>query len=259
MIWKSHGNTFVRRDNTMKKSISRLFILVLVLTLTVLTACSEVDTSSSETASKKNSVDTGYKYKDVIPPEISSDDRVMSAFIDISLYNVENYAEIYLGKDFKINAVFDGITIKAPADFKFLTDNGFTVADNQAYNGKSLLYAGDKEYITFKSPSGNLLNALFYNDSAKSKAVEDCILVKYECQSNFENNEHLSVNGVSRSSALSEVITKLGYPSHFHKENDGQYSLDYFLDKKDLRNRITIYANTDEDTVTSVSFSDYTK
>ena len=244
----------------MKKSFGRIVVLVLALTLTLLTACSEVETSSSpKKASKSNSADAGYRYKDVVPPEISSDDRVMSTFVDISLYNVENYAEIYLGKNFKITAEFDGIKITAPSDYKTLTDNGFTVAENQNYNGDSPLYAGDKQFITFKSPNGNYLNAEFYNDSAKSKAINECVLVKYECKNDDINGACLTVNGISHSSSLSEVITKLGYPSHFHKEDNGLYSLDYFLDKKDLRNRITVYANTEEDTITSISFCDYTK
>ena len=244
------------------KTLSKfLSVLIAIMMISGLAACKNAETSSTNSSSD-NGNSSLYKYKNVVPPEISSDDRVMSVFFDISYYNVENYAEIYLGKKFKIVAEFDGIEISAPSDFKTLTDKGFTVAEG-TFEGDSIIYAGDKQVITFKSPGGHLLSAEFYNGSAKSKKISECSLVKYSSQSDPDDadsiNEYLSVNGISALSSLSEVITKLGYPSHFHKENNDLYSLDYFLDKNDLRNRITIFANPEEDVITSVSFCDYTK
>lgn len=246
----------------MKRVMRISLTALLMLSLTLLGACSSVDTSSS--TNETNTVsDTSYKYKDVVPPEISSDDRVMSVFFDITYYNVENYAEIYLGKDFKLSGEFDGIALEAPSNFETMTKKGFTVAEGNTLNGDSVIYAGDKKFITFKSPNGRLLSAEFFNDSAKSKKISDCLLVKFDNNDKLDKDKeiypYLSVNGISGTSSLSEVITKLGYPSHFHREGKDFYSLDFFLDKKDLRNRITVYVNPAEDIVTAVSFSNYTK
>ena len=84
-----------------KKAISLLLSLVLMFTFA---ACSEMDpdygqsekSNSAESAEEKSNYDENAK--------IMSSDRVMSNFFDISLFDEENYADIYLGKKFKIDA-----------------------------------------------------------------------------------------------------------------------------------------------------------
>lgn len=249
----------------MKKIFKTTFALLLTVGLIFLSACNPVEDSMG-TPPEEEMETPQYKYKDIVPPSIPSDDRVMSVFFDITYYNVENYAEIYLGKDYKITGKFDGIKLEAPSDYNTLIKNGFVLADNADNNGvdgDSIVYAGYKNTLTFKSPNGYNLDAVFYNDQAQSKKLSECTLVKYECKNDSNNPETikslLSVNEISFASSLSEVITKLGYPSHFHKEDDNLYSLDYFLDKDDLRDRITVFAYPAEDSVTSISFCKYTK
>lgn len=246
----------------MKKFFRTTFLLFLSIGLVFLSACNPVEDSMG-TPTEEEIETPKYKYKDVVPLSIPSDDRVMSVFFDITYYNVENYAEIYLGKDYKITGEFDGIKLTAPSDYSTLIKGGFVLDDKNDFSDKSIVYAGDKHTLTFKSPNGYTLDAVFYNDQAQSKKLSECILVKYECKNDSTDpntiKSLLSVNGISFSSSLSEVITKLGYPSHFHKENDNLYSLDYFLDKDDLRNRITVFAYPAEDSVTSISFCKYTK
>ena len=60
------------------------------------------DDDYGKSSVKKEDVasDTSSVYEDIKIPEIKSDDSVMPTYIDISLYDEENYADIYLGKDF---------------------------------------------------------------------------------------------------------------------------------------------------------------
>ena len=247
----------------MKKALKSLIVAILTLGILFLTSCSDVEKATKPATEKKTTESVEYKYKDIVPPEISSDDRVMTTFLDITYYNVENYAEIYLGNDYNVSAEFDGIKLSAPSDYETIIKSGFTLDENSEYSGDSVIYAGDKCFAYFKSPNGNTLVCEFYNDSAKSKQVKECLLIKYKCFNNMSDAEQIFpyfyINGFSGSSSLSEVITKLGYPSHFHKESDNLYSLDYFFDKKDLRSRITVYAIPTEDTVTSVAYCNYKK
>ena len=245
----------------MKKVLRTLVIALLSLGIAFLTSCTTPEKATKPVTKKKTEESVQYKYKDIVPPEISSDDRVMTAFLDITYYNVENYAEIYLGNDYNVSAEFDGTELTAPSKYDDLLESGFVLDENSEYKSDSVIYAGDKCFVTFKGPKENILTCEFYNDSAKSKEVKDCILVKY---GNFINLSdagkiypNFYINGFTGSSSLSEVITKLGYPSHFHKLNDNLYLLDYFFDKNDLRSRITIHAIPTEDTVTSVAYCRY--
>ena len=68
--------------------------------------CDPVDknyaVSSDKTATVKDTAPKPVS-DDVKRPDIMSDDMVMPRFVDISVFDEENYADIYLGKKFKFN------------------------------------------------------------------------------------------------------------------------------------------------------------
>ena len=87
---------------TFKSALTVLTCLILAL---FFTACSNVDPNygvsdnavSEVTEEEKSNYDENTK--------IMSSDRVMSTYFDISLFDEENYSEIYLGNNFEIDAV----------------------------------------------------------------------------------------------------------------------------------------------------------
>ena len=93
----------------MKKSAKILIVYVIVLLSAVLCACSPIDEDYGVTSNQENGGEAMAAPK-TENTTIMSSDRVMSKFFDISLFDEENYSDIYLGKRFKINAEFIDIT-----------------------------------------------------------------------------------------------------------------------------------------------------
>lgn len=222
-----------------------------------LSACSKVETDISSDANLLDKEVAAEKYKNIDAPEIPSDDIVMTQFLDISFYNVENYSEIYLGKEFKVKANFDNSKITLPSTYAYIKKNGFSFVEQSDLSENSMLYAGNKHTVSLVNEHGFILNAVFYNASNESKQVKDCDIVKFSLPDVADQFGTLSINGIQKGSSLSEAITFLGYPSHFHDEGNGLYLLDYFFSKNDLRNRISLYVNPAEDTVNSITFTKY--
>ena len=248
----------------MKNQIKRFsaFLLVTVMIVT-LCACSKVDKdygSESETSSKTNTSRSD-KYKDIEIPQISSDDTVMSKYLDISLYDVENYADIYLGKDFKYTIQYCGEEFKLPSNYKSMTENGWKLVNN-TITAESIILAGNKNTYEFSNDQGKLLLCTFHNSGTSSVTLAECKIVKLEIKENVyetgnDNYCEFNVCGITNGSSINQIIENLGEPSHFYGVSEDLYYLDYFLNKKDKRDRITIYVNPADDCLISIAVSKY--
>lgn len=241
-----------------KKAISLLLSLVLMFTFA---ACSEMDpdygqsekSNSAESAEEKSNYDENAK--------IMSSDRVMSNFFDISLFDEENYADIYLGKKFKIDATFVGDSFPVPAKLADLEEIGWTLSDGNEYDAKSLVFAYETIETVFGNEKGIKIKAYFYNSSRSSRELSECNIVKFRFENDFyvdsKNYSPFNINGITNTMAVTDVIDILGTPSHFYAVSEDSYYLDYFITKKDRRNGITVYVNPVDDIITAIEFSYY--
>ncbi len=241
----------------MKVSYKKISVFLVAVIMLILVGCSPVDTSSGEENESKSD-----KYEDVSVPEITSEDSVMPTFFDISHYNVENYAEIYLGKDFNLKATYAGSEIEVPTTYKKMVAKGFSIPETNEYSEKSIVLAGKNLKADFVNEYGNKITAVFHNSSNSSVELKKCKIVKFIIAGNSLLSEdskygQFFVNGVTNGSAITDVIEYLGAPSHFYCEGNGQYYLDYFVSKEDMRSGITVYIDTNEDNVTAIEFSNY--
>lgn len=242
--------------------ILKLFLIFAVL-LSV-AACSPVDKNygvSSTVVSSEKISESAKSADTVSEAPIMSSDRVMSKYFDISVFDEENYANIYLGKKFEINAVFAGDTLSVPTKLSELEDIGWFLADGNTYDKGSLVFAYETIDITLKNEAGVKLSAQMYNSSRSSVKLSECYVVKFFLENGFYKNPDgynaFNINGITNSMAITDVIEALGTPSHFYRVSDNCYYLDYFITKKDRRNGITVYINPVDDLILSVEFSHY--
>lgn len=193
--------------------------------------------------------------------EIFSSDRVMSQYFDISVFDEENYANIYLGKKFKINAKFLDEKLTVPTKLSELIAAGWDFAEGNTYNYNSLVFAYETIDVYLSNENGVPLHVQLYNSSRSSVTLSKCNIVKYIITNNYyqdyENYNSFNINGITNTMAITDVIHTLGTPSHFYKVSDTCYYLDYFITKKDRRNGITVYINPVDDSILSVEFSSY--
>ncbi len=211
----------------------------------------ELIQNAEDATSNRNNADT----------TIMSLDRVMSNYIDISLFDEENYADIYLGKKFEINANYLGQTLEVPTKLEDLEKSGWVLADGNAYNANSLVFSYESVDITLTNSNGNRLSAQMFNSSRSSKTLSKCYVVKYSIENNFYSNpkdyNSFNINGITNSMAITDIIEILGTPSHFYAVANNCYYLDYFIAKKDRRNGITIFVNPIDDVITKIEISYY--
>ncbi len=254
----------------MKRRTKTLLGLILVICMVMsLSSCSKVDknygvsmpeTTSSETSSVSNTQSKEYSY-----PAIMSDDEVMPKFFDISLYDEENYADVYLGKNFQIDAVYDGVQINLPITYKEIEKLGFELVGNDKYNEKSSILAGKTVEVELQNENGNKLTAYFHNTEDSSVKLKKCNIVKLKIEENVflsdEDSEtgKFNINGLNERMVMTDVIDVLGVPSHFYREGDNKYYLDYFISKEDRRNGITVWVDVEDDVITAIEFSMYSK
>ncbi len=239
-----------------KKAISALLCLLLVASLA---ACNDVDPNygkaSKSSSTKEDQTETQ------ISDKIMSLDTVMPNFFDISLFDEENYSEIYLGKKFKIDATFVGDTLPVPVKLNELQELGWSFAEGNEYNENSLVFAYETINVVFAKENGVQIKAQFYNSSRSSVKLTDCNIVKFRIENDFyiNNNDYspFNVNGITNTMAITDVIDVLGTPSHFYAVSENNYYLDYFITKRDRRNGITVYVNPVDDNVTAIEFSYY--
>jgi len=243
----------------MKKTFTRLVSVFCIFCFVSLCACSPVDrTNSSETESTTTKID----YSNVKIPEISSDDSVMPTYLDISLYNAQNFAEIYLSKKFKLKTTYCGVEIDLPCTYKDMLDKNFTLVGNEEYAENSIILAGKTLKVRFQNENGKQIIAVFDNSSNSSVELKKCRIVKIIVPQNELYSENSAfgefwVNGITNHSAITDIIEYLGAPSHFYAVNDSQYYLDYYISANDLRPILRVFIDSREDVVTAIEFAKY--
>ena len=99
----------------MKKILSLILCCAFVLSFC---ACEKMDPNYGKSSQKVETKQDEAQPQTVSLPEIKSDDEVMPTYFDISLYDEENYADIYLGKDFEYKITYGGSNITVPASYK---------------------------------------------------------------------------------------------------------------------------------------------
>ena len=240
---------------TFKKFLTVLAFLFLTFSVT---ACSEIDHGYSVSKEEETAEDNA-NYD--VNTKIMSSDRVMSNYFDISLFDEENYSEVYLGKKFKIDAVLSGVSLPVPARLEELAELGWILAEGNEYNESSLVFSYETIDVVFENQNGLKVNAQCYNSSRSSVKLSKCYVVKFRIDNDFldnsENYNPFNVSGITNTMAITDIIDTLGTPSHFYRVDENSYYLDYFITKRDRRNGITIYINPIDDTVTAVEFSFY--
>lgn len=236
------------------KLLSLMLLMVFLLTLT---ACKKADQKygvESETSDISSAKSTSL-------PEISSLDDKMPKYFDISQFDEENYADIYLGKKYEINANFVGTDFELPTTLNDLSLDGWFLKFGSDYNGDSLIYAKETVELVIQNQNKAVATALFYNSSNSSVRLSECDIVKLRFNNNFskktEDYDEFNINGVTNTSVITDVIGTLGIPSHFYKKTENTYYFDYFLYKRDRRNKIRVYVNLEKDHITAVEVSKY--
>ena len=240
------------------KRIRLLSLILAAMFVFTLTSCSKFDSDYGASESKAES----NIYENIKAPDIKSDDEVMPTFFDISLYDEENYSEIYLGKKYEYKFIYAGSEFELPAKLSYMTKSGWNIVENSAYHENTKINAGKSLKVNFVNSYGKQLVAQFFNSSKSSVELEDCKIVKIIIpQNNYLVPEspygQFFINGVSNEAAITDVIEFLGAPSHFYAVNNNSYYLDYFLTEKDKRSKIRVYIDVASDTVTSLEVSKY--
>ncbi len=238
------------------------FVFSVLLSFTVI-ACDPVDEDygeASQNAKTENIADTVSNHNNA-DTAIMSLDRVMSNYFDISLFDEENYADIYLGKKFEIEAKYNGEMLEVPTKLEDLGENGWILAEGNTYNANSLVFSYESVDILLTNANGKKLSAQIFNSSRSSKTLSECNVVKFSIVNDYytdpQNYNSFNINGITNSMAVTDVIETLGTPSHFYAVSDNNYYLDYFISKKDRRNGITVYVNPIDDLITKIEFSYY--
>ncbi len=212
---------------------------------------SETDTTESVKDNKSNEE----------LPEITSLDNKMAKYFDISRFDEENYADIYLGKKYEIKAEYAGTVFEVPTTLEAITVNGWQLVSGSDYDENSLVYARESIELKFKNQDGAEIVALFYNSSNSSVRLSKCDIVKFHIDNQYLKNkkdyDEFNINGVVNTSVVTDIIEVLGTPSHFYKKSENSYYFDYFLQKRDRRNKIRIYVDLEDDVVTAVEFAKY--
>lgn len=238
-----------------------LSVILCCLFVTLLCACQKFDDNYGKSSSKESTAADSVS-KQIKIPEIKSDDSVMPTYIDISLYDEENYADIYLGENFEYKVTYAGSALSVPSSYSNITKEGFKLADSEEYNEDSQILAGKSLTADFVNEYNKKITAVFYNDKKSSVSLKKCPIVKFIVKENELSNPESEygqfwINGISNVSAITDAIEYLGSPSHFYCISENKYYLDWFITKQDRRSGITVYVDTAEDTIDSIEFSYY--
>lgn len=199
---------------------------------------------------------------ELIYPEIKSSDEIMPKYLDISLFDEENYSALYLGKKAKIKITYAGGYIELPSSYSKMSRIGWRFCEDSKYDSDSVLTAGKSIEVTLCNEYNKLINVVFYNSAKSSKKLTKCDIVKIiipeNCLNVFESNYGLFwVNGVTNQSAINNIIEYWGTPSHFYRVTPDHYYFDYFLSADNKRDGITIHVDPENDIVLSVEISSY--
>lgn len=239
------------------KLISLALVLIFIFSIC---GCSSADKNYG-VSSVTESVVEEVEFENVEDTKIMSSDRVMSDYFDISLFDEENYSDVFLGKKFKIEPIVDNKTFSVPAKLSDVESWGLTLTKGNTYDANSLVFSFETVDLYFENENGMIVSAQVYNSSNSSKKLSECNIVKFKIENNFYSNPNkcitFDVNGITNSLAILDIINILGVPSHFYKVSDSAYYLDYFVSIDDRRNGITVYINPIDDIITAIEFSYY--
>lgn len=241
----------------MKRILSVLLCLAITLSLS---ACGEFEEGGS--SSVENTDTTSEEKTEIKIPEIKSDDTVMPSYVDISLYDEENYSDIYLGKNFKFKVTYAGSAIKLPWTYRDILEEGWVLVPSDEYSENSQILAGKSITADFTNDYNKTITAVFYNGENSSVSLKECPIVKFIIKENGLNIPESKygqfwVNGISNVSAITDIIECLGSPSHFYRVSENKYYLDWFISASDRRSGITVYVDTAEDHIDAIEFSLY--
>lgn len=241
----------------MKRILSVLLCLAIALSLS---ACGEFEEGGS--SSVENTDTTSEEKTEIKIPEIKSDDTVMPSYVDISLYDEENYSDIYLGKNFKFKVTYAGSAIKLPWTYRDILEEGWVLVPSDEYSENSQILAGKSITADFTNDYKKTITAVFYNGENSSVSLKECPIVKFIIKENGLNIPESKygqfwVNGISNVSAITDIIECLGSPSHFYRVSENKYYLDWFISASDRRSGITVYVDTAEDHIDAIEFSLY--
>lgn len=245
------------------KSILKLSAIIFMLFIVLSVAsCSPVDKNYGVSSEQDTAGDVTIQKVESQFPVIRSTDTVMPKFVDISRYDEENYSDIYLGRRFNFKVTYAGTKFTVPTTYKAITKNGWALAENSWYGEDSIILPNSTAKVECVNDEGIKITTLFHNPSKSSQSLKKCDIVKFIIESNalFDSSSEygiFNVNGVTNHSAITDVIEALGAPSHFYAISQSEYYLDYFIDKNDRRNGITVYIDPQEDIVTKVEFTKY--
>ncbi len=242
----------------MKRILSLILCSAVILCLS---SCEKFDENYGKSSARQETADPKTESQEIKIPEIKSDDSVMPTYVDISLYDEENYADIYLGKDFEYKVTYVGSVLSVPSSYKSITKEGWSLATDE-YNEDSQILAGKSLTVEFENQYNKKITAVFHNDKKSSSSLKKCPIVKFIIKENgLINNQsqygQFWINGVSNVSAITDIIEFLGSPSHFYMVSENKYYLDWFITKSDRRSGITVYVDTAEDHIDSIEFSYY--
>lgn len=236
----------------------KFFTLIVTICL-IFSSCSKVDKNFAVTSDVN--VKSDDSTADQSLPEIMSLDRKMSKYFDISLFDEENYADIYLGKKFVVDATYADTKLTVPTTMETLTNAGWKLPEGSDYDENSLVFAKETVSLNFENSSGAKIHALFYNASNSSVRLLKCRIVKFRIVNNYfkskKKNFEFNICGITNQSVITDIIHILGTPSHFYQMTEDTYYFDYFLEKRDRRNKIRIYVNLVDDAITEIEFSCY--
>lgn len=240
---------------------NKIISLALTIVLTFLVCgCSAVDKNYGVSSVTESESDE-FKFENVEDTKIMSSDRVMSDYFDISLFDEENYSDVFLGKKFKIKPIIDNKTFTVPAKLSDVESWGLTLTKGNTYNANSLVFSYETVDLYFENENGINIFAQVYNSANTSKKLSECNIVKFKIDNTFYSNpnKHINfdINGITNSLAITDIINTLGVPSHFYKVSESSYYLDYFISIDDRRNGITVYVNPVDDIITAIEFSYY--
>lgn len=236
--------------------INKLIALLLLIGIFIsVIGCSKSNTKEN-TPSKPNKTTADDVYN--VPSEILSLDKKMANYFDISLFDEENYSDIYLGKKFKYDISYNDKKITVPTTIKKLAESGFIIQEGSEYDANSYIFA--KETVTLKfADSNSSFTALFYNLTNSSIHLDKCNITKIRLENNLntKNIVHFNVNGINNDSTVNDVISTLGIPSHFYAIDEENYYFDYFISEDDRRNKIRVFVDLINDCVTAIEVSYY--
>lgn len=241
----------------MKKIISLILIISFIASFA---ACSKVDKKFGVTSDEQTTDNISSNSKNELP-QIMSLDKNMANYFDISLFDEENYSDVYLGKNFKYNVEYDGVKLTVPQNMETLITSGWQLVEGSDYDENSLIFAQETVSLNFINQNGAKLWALFYNSSNSSVKMLKCPIVKIKIENDaFANNKNyhsFNLNNITNSTSILDVIQILGTPSHFYQVTEEIYYFDYFITKSDRRNKIRIFVNLTDDCINAIEFSYY--